>query len=162
MLLVARADMQDPRFKEAVILATQAPDGHTVGVILNRPLQAPLSSFVQDPRARSHRGRVGYGGPVMQGSVVALFRSAEAPPAPAFHVLRGVYLSMHPKAVEPLLDAPQGRVRFFSGFSGWGPGQLRGEQDGAELGTVGGRAGRRSIEFGHRSPSGEPPGTKGR
>jgi putative transcriptional regulator len=127
VLLVARADMQDPRFKEAVILATQAPDGHTVGVVLNRPLQAPLSRFLRDPRASGHRGRVGYGGPVMQGSVVALFRSAETPSAPAFHVLRGVYLSMHPKAVEPLLDAPEGRVRFFSGFSGWSPGQLRGE-----------------------------------
>jgi putative transcriptional regulator len=63
----------------------------------------------------------------MEGAVVALFRSATPPEAPAFHALRDVYLSMHPRAVEPLLDADPDRVRFFSGFAGWAPGQLQSE-----------------------------------
>lgn len=127
MLLVAKEDIADPRFREAVILVTQAPAGHTVGVILNRPLRESLSAYMEDPRAREHRGTVGYGGPVMERSVVALFRSAEPPVAPAFHVLRGIYLSMHPAAIEPLLAAPDGRTRFFAGFSGWAPRQLQAE-----------------------------------
>jgi putative transcriptional regulator len=131
VLLVAKEDIGDPRFREAVILVTQAPAGHTVGVILNRPLKRALSDFLDDERARAHRGPMGYGGPVMERSVVALFRSAEPPSAPAFHVLRGIYISMHPGAIEPLLAAPPGpdRVRFFAGFSGWAPRQLEAEME---------------------------------
>ena len=127
VLLVAREDIPDPRFRETVILVTQAPAGHTVGVILNRPLEEGLSAFMEDPRAREHAGIVGYGGPVMERAVVALFRSAEPPSAPAFHVLRGIYLSMHPAAIEPLLAAPDSGARFFAGFSGWAPRQLQAE-----------------------------------
>ena len=107
VLLVARPEMPDARFLEAVILATRTPDGHTVGVILNR---------------------AGYGGPVMEGAAVALFKSREPPAGPAFEVLKGVFLSMHPAVVEPLRARPSSPdVRFFSGFSGWVPGQLEAE-----------------------------------
>ena len=127
VLLVAKEDMPDPRFRQTVILVTQAPDGHTVGVILNRPLKAQLSEFMPEPRARNYRGILSYGGPVMERAIVALFRSADPPAAPAFHVLRGIYLSMHPRALEPLLAAPGGRFRLFAGFSGWAPRQLQDE-----------------------------------
>jgi putative transcriptional regulator len=129
VLLVAKPGMPDARFREAVVLVTQVRDGHTVGVVLNRPLDAPLSSLVPDPAARRYEGRVHYGGPVMEGSIVALFRSEAAPAAPAFQVLRGIYLSMHPRAVQPLIDNPGASrgFRLFSGFSGWAPGQLQGE-----------------------------------
>jgi putative transcriptional regulator len=128
VLLVAKPGMPDPRFRETVVLVTQAPDGHTVGVVLNRPLDTPLSGLVPDPAAREYRGRVHYGGPVMEGAVVALFRSERPPAAPAFQVLRDIYLSMHPRAVEPLVQgAERPGLRFFSGFAGWAPGQLRGE-----------------------------------
>jgi putative transcriptional regulator len=127
VLLIAKPGMADPRFRETVILATQAPGGHTVGVILNRPLKTKLSGFMQDPRAAGYRGTMAYGGPVMERAVVALFRSAQPPSAPAFHVLRGVYLSMHPQAIEPLLETPDGDFRLFAGFSGWAPEQLQSE-----------------------------------
>jgi putative transcriptional regulator len=130
VLLVAKEDMPDPRFRETVILVTQAPDGHTVGVILNRPLKAGLFEFMPEPRARSYRGTMSYGGPVMERAIVALFRSREPPAAPAFHVLRGIYLSMHPRAIEPLLAAPGERFRLFAGFSGWAPRQLQDELKG--------------------------------
>ncbi len=119
--------MQDPRFREAVILVTQTSDGHTVGVILNRPLKVSLAELIQDPRAREHTGPIGYGGPVMERAVVALFRSEAPPAAPAFHVLRGIYLSMHPRAIEPLLATGGSGHRFFAGFSGWAPRQLQAE-----------------------------------
>ena len=127
ILLVAKPGLPDPRFRETVVLVTQAPDGHTVGVILNRPSKRKLSEFTRDPRAADQCGTVGYGGPVMEGAVVALFRADAKPAAPAFQALRGIYLSMHPGAVEPLLDAEPDRVRFFSGFAGWTPGQLQAE-----------------------------------
>ncbi len=61
VLLVAKPDMADPRFRETVVLVTQTPDGHTVGVILNRPLEASLSDYLRHPRAGEYAGVLGYG-----------------------------------------------------------------------------------------------------
>ena len=106
VLLVAKPDLLDPNFRETVVLAHQAEDGSTVGVILNRP-QEPLA----------------FGGPVMRQIPVVLFRAAQPPEAPAFHVLPDVYLSMHPQNVDN--GAQTGRL--FAGFAGWAPGQLESE-----------------------------------
>lgn len=116
VLLVAQRSLEDPRFGRSVVLVTQAPDGHTLGVILNRPTEV------------RHEGeRLWYGGPVMNQVVVALFRSGSPPKASAFHVLKNVYLSMHPENVDALLAGPRGGFRLYSGFSAWVPGQLRAE-----------------------------------
>ncbi|HEX6265895.1 MAG TPA: YqgE/AlgH family protein, partial [Burkholderiales bacterium] len=66
------------------------------------------------------------GGPVMQWLTVALFRAETPPGAPAFHVLKGIYLSMHPENVEKLAPGSN-RHRLFAGFSGWAPRQLETE-----------------------------------
>ncbi len=118
VLLIAKPNLVDPNFRETVVLVTQTPDASTVGVILNRPA----------PGRGEKRGEALYfGGPVMPQVSVALFASERAPAAPAFHVIRGVYLSMHPGNVESLPSRPGQRYRLFQGFSGWGPGQLERE-----------------------------------
>jgi len=118
LLLVAKPDLLDPNFRETVVLVAQAPDYSTVGVILNRPTP------VKDKRSGAPVYR---GGPVLPQTLVALFRSDTAPEAPAFHVLKRVYLSMHPDNIERLLERPSGRFRLFAGFSGWAPRQLEAE-----------------------------------
>jgi putative transcriptional regulator len=118
VLLVAKPELDDPNFARTVVLITQADSGETVGVILNRPSE----------RTYPRTGEVLFsGGPVMRDVVLVLFRSAEAPAAPAFHVLRGVYLSMHPDNIEKLSSGDRGNYRLYSGFSGWAPGQLESE-----------------------------------
>jgi len=118
LLLVAKPSLTDPNFRETVVLVTQAADASTVGVILNRPT----------PRKHEATGEaLHFGGPVMREVLVALFRSERAPPAAAFHVLKGVYLTMHPQNIEALVARRDGRRRFYTGFSGWGPGQLQSE-----------------------------------
>jgi len=118
ILLIAKEDLRDPNFSRTVVLVTQASDGGTVGVILNRPIG----------RTHASGAPIFFGGPVMQEVIVALFRSERTPAAPAFHVLKGVYLSMHPGNVDPLLEgADAARYRLYMGFSGWAPGQLESE-----------------------------------
>jgi putative transcriptional regulator len=118
LLLVAKPDLVDPNFRESVVLVTQTEDGSTVGVILNRPTAA------KHPQT----GETLYlGGPVMREVTVALFRAERAPEAPAFPVLKGVYLTMHPQNIEPLLAQRAGNYRLYRGFSGWAPGQLDSE-----------------------------------
>jgi putative transcriptional regulator len=106
VLLVAKPSLADPNFRETVVLAHQTDDGSTVGVILNRPA-----------------GALAFGGPVMREATVVLFRSERAPEAPAFRVLKDVYLSMHPRNIE----MPASDRRLFGGFAGWAPGQLQRE-----------------------------------
>jgi putative transcriptional regulator len=118
ILLVAKPDLEDPNFSRSVVLVTQAETGETVGVILNRPTQ----------RTEPRTGAVLYaGGPVMREVTVAVFRSAQPPAAPAFRVLRNVYLSMHPATLSRLLQGEARDYRLYSGFSGWAPGQLEAE-----------------------------------
>ena len=114
VLLVAKPGMLDPTFRETVVLASQSEDSSTVGVILNRPT----------PRKHEQTGEpLWFGGPVMQQVIVTLFRSAEPPTAPAFHVLKGIFLTMHPENFERSRDSR----RLYMGFSGWAPGQLESE-----------------------------------
>lgn len=128
VLLVAKPGLADPRFGETVVLVVRTPDLQTVGVILNRPLPLELSQLVDDESlTKNYRGPVFFGGPVMQRTLVALFRSAQAPEASAFHVLEDVYLSIHPANVERLLRSPGSGYRIYAGFSGWAPQQLENE-----------------------------------
>lgn len=117
ILLVAKPSLTDPNFRETVVLVTQTPDASTVGVILNRPAGKP----------HERTGEPMYtGGPVMPQVSVALF-AAERAPVASFHVLQGIYLSMHPQNVDALPSRPGQRLRFFTGFSGWAPNQLQRE-----------------------------------
>ena len=117
VLLIAKPGMLDPNFRETVVLVTQTPDASTVGVILNRPGQRKHPSTGEPVRE---------GGPVMREVFVALFRAQREPEA-SFHVLPGVYLSMHPENIDGLFAAPAQQRRIFAGFAGWAPGQLQNE-----------------------------------
>ena len=116
VLLIAKPSLDDPNFSRSVVLVTQAPDFSTVGVILNRPTTV------------RYQGKpVWAGGPVMRQVVVALFHSAQPPKAASFHVLKDVYLSMHPEIVDALVADDKARYRLYGGFSGWAPRQLESE-----------------------------------
>ena len=115
---MAKPSLTDPNFRETVVLVTQAADSSTVGVILNRP--TPNKHEPTD-------SPLFFGGPVMREVLVALYRSEGAPEAAAFHVLKGVYLTMHPRNLEKLWGNDKERYRLFMGFAGWAPGQLESE-----------------------------------
>jgi putative transcriptional regulator len=118
IVLVAKPGLADPNFRETVIVITRAPEGSTVGVILNRPTPVRLAKFAQP---------LYFGGPVMQEAVLAMFAADEPPKDAAFEVLPHVYLTLHPRNIEALAARRGERVRLFSGFAGWAPRQLEAE-----------------------------------
>lgn len=128
LLLIAKPTLLDPNFARTVVLVTQAEDASTVGVILNRPLQEKLQAFLPpDLSGENYKDRVYQGGPVMRRVILSVFRSATPPAAPAFPVLKGIYLTMHPVNIRALLADPAGQYRLYAGFSGWAPNQLQSE-----------------------------------
>ena len=97
ILLIAKPGLQDPNFRETVVLVTQAADASTIGVILNRP------TAEKHPQTGD---TLYFGGPVMREVLVALFRAERSPDASAFPVLKGVYLTMHPQNIETIDCTP--------------------------------------------------------
>jgi putative transcriptional regulator len=128
LFLIAKPSLADPNFRRTVVLVTQTADASTVGVIVNRPSKLKVAQFLPDePAAGNYGDPVFIGGPVMRQVLVAVFRSETPPAAAAFHVLKGVYLSMHPDNIQALLADPSRSYRLYAGFSGWAPRQLESE-----------------------------------
>ena len=129
VFLIARPGLSDPNFARAVVLVTQAEDFSTVGVIINRPTTLKLSDFVADAALETgkYRDPVFLGGPVMRQALIAVFQAEAPPAAPAFHVLRKLYMTMHMDNVKALLSSDARRYRLYAGFAGWSPRQLEGE-----------------------------------
>jgi putative transcriptional regulator len=127
VFLIATPALVDPNFRHSVVLVTQAPDGSTVGFIVNRPGRRSLAEILPDSEVLKRFTEPLYlGGPVEAAGLFAVFRSKENPPG-ALRVLGDVSFALDPAAVEKLLHTPPQRVRFFNGFAGWAPGQLAAE-----------------------------------
>ena len=128
LFLIAKPTLVDPNFARTVVLVTQTDDASTVGVIINRPSELKLSQLLpQEFATQNYRDPIYTGGPVMRQAIIAVYRSETAPAAAAFHVLKNVYLTMHPDNIKLLLAAPEAQYRLYAGFSGWAPHQLESE-----------------------------------
>lgn len=124
--LVARPGMPDPNFRESVVLVTQDEQAQATGVIINRPTDRSLAQVLPSERFKRFTEPVFFGGPVGLPNLFAVFR-ADRPPGEAITMLPGLYLALQPDTIDSLLDAPPASIRFFTGYAGWAPGQLRGE-----------------------------------
>ncbi|MEI6724275.1 MAG: YqgE/AlgH family protein, partial [Betaproteobacteria bacterium] len=129
VFLIAKPELTDPNFTRTVVLVTQTEDFSTVGVIINRPTTLRLSDFptLGEIETGKYTDRIYLGGPVMRNALIAVFQSDEKPSASAFHVLRKLYITMHPDNMKGLLESTDRRYRLYAGFSGWSPRQLESE-----------------------------------
>ena len=129
ILLVARAELPDPNFRNAVVLVMNNIASVPGGLIINRPTRMAVSSLFPDlERLAKLDDKVYYGGPVQIEAVSFLLR-ADTPPRDAIQVLDGVYLGTNEQLLRKLLgrENPMEGLRIFIGYSGWGPGQLQAE-----------------------------------
>lgn len=129
VLLVASPSLEDPNFRQAVVLVVEhGPEG-TVGLILNRPTKLLLSHALPDITVlKGTSYRLFAGGPVEPTRFLLLFRLKE-PPVGARLVFDGVYLGRKPDALERIITQakPNETFRAFAGFAAWGPRQLEAE-----------------------------------
>jgi putative transcriptional regulator len=129
VLLVASPTLDDPNFRESVVLIVEHGPNGTVGLILNRSTKVLLSDVL--PELTVLKGtsyRLFAGGPVEPSRLLLLFRLKEAP-ADARSVFDGVYVGGTPKVLERIITQakPTETFRAFAGFAGWTPRQLEAE-----------------------------------
>jgi len=127
--LVASEDIQDPRFKETVILVTPHYRAEVVGVVVNKPTEITVSTlFPQSELKDEHSRQLYFGGPVSGQSLLFLIRSKKQPKA-SLKIFDDVFLSADSKVLEQVLRHPKpfAGLRIFSGYAGWKPGQLEAE-----------------------------------
>ena len=129
VLLVASPSLDDPNFRQAVVLVVEHGSEGTVGLILNRPTKLLLSEALPDITVlKGTSYRLFAGGPVEASRFLLLFRAKELP-TDARPVFDGVYLGRTPRAMERIITQakPTETFRAFAGFAAWAPRQLEAE-----------------------------------
>ena len=131
-LLIASAQIQDPRFYHAVVLLVRHDSDGAFGIIVNHPLAQETVAKLLDAIGEDSTGvegsiRVFEGGPVQPESGF-LIHSAEYHRARTLSVDGRVALTAS-KDVLRDIGRHEGPQKFFFalGYAGWGAGQLEGE-----------------------------------
>ncbi len=128
LFLIARPGMPDPNFRETVVLVTQEESAEATGVVLNRPTNRSLAEMLPGERFKPFKEPIFFGGPVAPQGLFAVFQADRFSGA-AVRMLPGLYFAVVPDSIDALLNNPPPKIRFFSGYSGWAPGQLQAEFD---------------------------------
>ena len=126
-VLVAKPHLLDPNFRETVVVVAEAPNGAAVGVVINRPSTKSLAQILPgNAMLARFTEPLFFGGPVEPVGLHAVFR-ADEPPGEALRINGDLWLALNPATVEQLMKNPPEKLRFFTGYSGWAPGQLGSE-----------------------------------
>lgn len=126
-LLVASQQMEDPRFRQTVILVTRHGNTGPVGVIINRPQDITLDKiFPAYPAAKEFR--LFYGGPAYPKQISYLVRGADAVEG-ALTISGNIYLAYDSSLLGELLNGKRRYtgLRVMHGLASWAPGQLEDE-----------------------------------
>jgi putative transcriptional regulator len=125
VFLVARRGLENPTFKQTVVLVARHSEG-PVGVILNRPTRRRLSNMLsQIEQLQGNPATVSFGGPIAYKTLVFTFRSG-TPPRNSLLALEDLYLSKDRALLEEILQGTQSPtdLRVYTGYLTWAPDQL--------------------------------------
>lgn len=128
-LLVAEPLLRQPPFdRSAVMLVDGAPEKGYMGLVLNKQTSLTMADLVAGWPGGA-RVRIYEGGPVDPGRLFML-HTLGAILDGSEEVAPGVYVGGDLSQIAAYLqceEEPEGKIRFFLGYSGWDSGQLEGE-----------------------------------
>jgi putative transcriptional regulator len=144
VLLIAHPAFRDLEYRQTVLIAAPVPSGGHVGVILNRPTRRSLGSLFPDHEpSKKVAEPVYYGGPFSRGALVALVKADHAPGAGSVLLMKNLYLAFRANTIDEVIENTPNEARYFVGYVGWRPGELRTEIDrglwsvhNADVGTI--------------------------
>ena len=126
-LLVATPLLLDPNFFRAVILILEHGEDGALGVTLNRGLDVSPDEYLPTwTEVISAPNMIFSGGPVQREMAVGLAWRPDVPEEESWRPVLGgvglIDLSSEPETIRGVEG-----LRVFSGYAGWGPGQLEAE-----------------------------------
>jgi putative transcriptional regulator len=131
-LLVATAEMGDPRFAETVIYMVKHNAEGALGLVINRPLaKGPLKDLLQGFGIENENAKgeiiIYYGGPV-SGNAGFVLHSDDVLLDDSQRVKDGIAMTANPELIERMAQGkgPRQSMVVF-GYAGWAPGQLESE-----------------------------------
>jgi putative transcriptional regulator len=144
VILVAHPAFRDLEYRQTVLIAAPVPNGGHVGVILNRPTKRSLGSlFPEHEPSKKVLDPVFYGGPFSRGALVALVKADKAPGQGSVLLMKDLYLAFRANTIDHVIETTPNEARYFVGYVGWRPGELKSEIDrglwsvlGAEMDTI--------------------------
>ena len=127
-LLISEPFLPDPNFERTVVLLCEHNEEGSFGFVLNKPSILKVNEVMEDLAALDNLVYVG--GPVQQDTLHFIHRNGEL--EKAVEIVERIYWGGTFENLMLLCETKQisgGDVRFFLGYSGWGPGQLESELD---------------------------------
>ena len=130
-LLIADPMMREEYFFRAVVMILDVPDGGgQLGLVLNKPTQLTLKDLMPDWESGADVP-VFSGGPVDMERLFLLHTLGDVFPD-AMEVCPGIFVGGDVDDIISYIDSGgevEGKMRFFLGYCGWAPSQLRHELD---------------------------------
>ena len=127
--LIAVPQLLDPNFRLSVVLLLERNDDGAMGVVINHDSPLLLKDLCADhsiPYQGDDEKRVRKGGPVQPEQGLVLYADSHEDPE-GREVLDGLHVSASRATLGRLCDLARGRFQCYSGYAGWGPGQLERE-----------------------------------
>ncbi|MDG2382383.1 MAG: YqgE/AlgH family protein [Pirellulaceae bacterium] len=121
-LLIASPHLPDPNFYRSVVLIVEHESDGALGLVLNRVGTSRLEDVWQSACDSKcvMRDQLRVGGPV-EGPLMVLHVESDLE---GYEVVPGVFFSTERDVLEALVARDDSICRIFSGYSGWGSGQL--------------------------------------
>ena len=130
VFLVAAPALRDPEYRQTVLIASPTANGGHVGVILNRPTRRSLSSlFPEHEPSKKVVEPVFFGGPFSTTALVAVVRGDASPGQGSLLMMSNLYLAINVNTIDKIIEERPNDARFYVGYVGWRPGELRREID---------------------------------
>lgn len=129
-LLVSTPQISDGVFERSVVLVLAHDDeSGAQGVVLNKPVQAPIDTVLPGWQENASRPQMVFqGGPVQTDSAVGLVGvPGDEDPAPGIKRLFGAIGLVDLDAPQELIWPEISDLRIFAGYAGWEADQLEGE-----------------------------------
>jgi putative transcriptional regulator len=125
--LVAGRQLQDPNFRETVVLLIEYGLEGAMGLVINRPSSVKLATIFPDIKElKQLKDTIYVGGPVAVNQVLMLIKSPQAP-QDATVITPQVYISSSWELLERMMKKKATKdecFRLFAGYAGWAPSQL--------------------------------------
>lgn len=130
VFLIAHPGLRDLDYRQTVVIATPLQAGGHVGVIINRPTRRSLVSlFPEHEPSKRVTDPVFYGGPFSRGALVALVKADTNPGGGAVLLMDKLYMTFRANAIDRVIEQTPNDARYYVGYVGWRPGELRTEVD---------------------------------